>query len=287
MLFTSDCRHTNMQVHTPSPGFQPNSENSYYSLASCNLLQSRLVRCVADCINRSGGKVLDIGCGKGEFSSLLGVSVNYTGFDAAIEKSDCRHDRCRTIFPWDACSTFPFESECFDHVVSFWCLEHLSNPQVMLSEAARVTRSGGTIHLIFPNYDNPLRRCPSWWCDVEEDDSLRSLLRRPGIQRATRQTLRRIHYFVHQLGKQVWLDCKLSPVFQINPDPAYKRLPWSRDRDAIHIVSGRSVSRELSRLGCLSARDLEANYFSFLPVFGSFFRWSAECYIIATRPPGY
>ena len=64
------------------------------------------------------------------------------------------------------------------------------------------------------------------------------------------QVRRRLTYVARQFLKQVRQDLSSSfAPFEINLDPACLHLPWSRDRDAIHIVSSRSVLRYTAALG--------------------------------------
>jgi SAM-dependent methyltransferase len=259
-------------------GFDANSVSSYFGLTDENLVHNPRVRDIAAAISRQRSDVLDVGCGFGTFFHLLGDGVRYEGIDIALPKDGgCQPSRENCRLQWaDCCKPFPFEAGSFENVVSFWCLEHVGEPRRMLTEMARVLKPGGKLYLIFPNYDNPLRRCPSFWCDLGEDDSLQSLRRDFKFTRALRQVYRRAGYFVRQWAKQMVLDCSRLSVFEINKDPAYKYLPWARDRDAIHIVSGRSVTRFLTRAGL---RLLETNnnpWSSRIFLLGSFFRREPE-----------
>ncbi|MBN2037171.1 MAG: methyltransferase domain-containing protein [Chitinispirillaceae bacterium] len=46
----------------------------------------------------------------------------------------------------------PFENNTFDIVFSENVLEHVDSPEKVLAEAIRVCKTGGTIHMVFPNY---------------------------------------------------------------------------------------------------------------------------------------
>jgi SAM-dependent methyltransferase len=259
-------------------GFNVNSVGSYSGLTDENLVHNPRVRGIAAAISRQQSDVLDVGCAFGTFCHLLADGVRYVGIDIALPKDGgCQSARANCHLQWaDCCEPFPFETDVFENVVSFWCLEHVAEPRRMLTEMARVLKPGGKLYLIFPNYDNPLRRCPSFWCDVVEDDSLQSLRRKFRFARALRQAYRRVSYFARQWAKQMFLDCSRLFVFEINKDPAYKHLPWAPDRDAIHIVSGRSVRRFLIRAGLQLLETNNNPWLSRIPLFGSFFRHEPE-----------
>lgn len=229
----------------------PQERSLYYSIADNNLLGNAIVRSVADEISDAKAKVLDVGCGSGAFAKLLGRQVEYFGID--LHPPDLRHAdlACRaTIVQADACSQFPFADSSFDAVVSFWCIEHLLDPVRMLRECERMLSPNGWLLIMFPNYDSPLRRCPSWWCSKRDDDSLSAALGRFDPVEIATQGFRRTQYVMRQLIKQMRLDLQhaFTP-FEINTDPACKHQCWSRDRDAIHIVASRAVDRFARSLG--------------------------------------
>jgi SAM-dependent methyltransferase len=267
--------------------FDARKIDPYYGVSNENLLTSPLVRDIAAKVSKRQGRVLDVGCGLGTFFSLLHGDVEYDGVDISLPKeAPARSATGRCRLHWaDCCEPLPFASAMFDNVVSLWCLEHVARPRVMLAELVRVLKPGGELALVFPNYDNPLRRCPSYWCDLSEDDSIASLRRRFTLSRLFRQLYRRSAYFLKQWLKQVLLDLSRMALFEINTDPAYKHLPWARDRDAIHIVSGRSVVRFLRRQG-MSLMQMNNNSWPARILFiGGFFRREPEYGIIFIKRP--
>jgi SAM-dependent methyltransferase len=78
--------------------------------------------------------VLDWGCGTGEYRAPVeGLGHRYVGVDATGEAADVLADL----------HTLPFVSDAFDHLVTNAVLEHVSNPFVAVSEAARVLKPAG------------------------------------------------------------------------------------------------------------------------------------------------
>lgn len=101
-----------------------------------------------------GNKLLDIGCGLGEF--LSAVKTRGTK-KFGIDISEKYLDYCRDKFPnivlkqADVCEGLPFVDGFFDNVVSICVIEHVDNPTMLVREALRVCRMGGTACFVTPN----------------------------------------------------------------------------------------------------------------------------------------
>jgi SAM-dependent methyltransferase len=86
------------------------------------------------------GRVLDIGCGIGDFLAFrrrtIGVDVNPKLIayctERGLEAYEMPHDR------------LPFEDASFDGAILDNVLEHIADPQPLLAEARRVIKPGGT-----------------------------------------------------------------------------------------------------------------------------------------------
>ena len=107
---------------------------------------------------RAGRRVLDLGCGEGDFGAaaaeagadVLGVDVA----EEAIRRARARHPELRFEHVED---TLPADDATFDLV---WCsevLEHVLDTARLLSEARRVLRTGGVLAATTPGH-GPLRR---------------------------------------------------------------------------------------------------------------------------------
>jgi len=105
----------------------------------------------------TGVRVLEIGCGVGEFSRLLAErGARVTGADisrVAIEETGHRLEGFEgtEAIVADICAA-PFRDESFDLVVSLETIEHSSDPRKALAELVRVTRRGGRLIVSNPNY---------------------------------------------------------------------------------------------------------------------------------------
>jgi len=84
----------------------------------------------------SKGNLLDIGCGNKPYSSIFEPYItNYIG----LEHRDTPFNKNGIDLFGDGCN-LPFVDSCFDTIVSFQVLEHVKEPNEMLSEIFRVLK---------------------------------------------------------------------------------------------------------------------------------------------------
>ncbi len=108
-------------------------------------------------------RVLDIGCGDG--SKLIDVSktkkIQGYGVDVSrIAISLAKRRKTSFIFKKVNSEKLPFENNFFDIVFSTYVFEHLTDPEKVLNEMIRVTKKGGKIVIICPNFGSPLYPSP-------------------------------------------------------------------------------------------------------------------------------
>lgn len=121
-----------------------------------NSIRKQLLKFVIDEYKR--GKLLEIGCGSGRFYNHLlsmGYTGQYTGMD--LPEDIIRHNRL--VYPqghWISGSVYklPFENNSFDACYSLYVLEHLIYPENAIKEMLRVTKPGGEVILVFPDFIN-------------------------------------------------------------------------------------------------------------------------------------
>lgn len=98
-------------------------------------------------------RVLDVGCGVGEFSANLPPGTDFTGIDfnaTAIEegRSKGRNLICETVQ-----SHLGSNASSYDFVCSFQVMEHVSDPLPVLKAMVDLLRPSGTLVISVPNND--------------------------------------------------------------------------------------------------------------------------------------
>jgi SAM-dependent methyltransferase len=86
------------------------------------------------------GPVLDVGSGEGRLAGLLGESVTWIGVDSSSTQLAANPFQPLILADMRA---LPFRDGVFAEVVHLWCLYHVDEPAVAVSEARRVLRPGG------------------------------------------------------------------------------------------------------------------------------------------------
>jgi len=98
-------------------------------------------------------KILDLGCGDGVYSNRLkglGFEVVASDMDPGRFKY---HDSIR-FEAVDLGKPLPFTENSFDYVICLEVIEHLYNPDFVISEINRVLKSSGVLFLSTPNILN-------------------------------------------------------------------------------------------------------------------------------------
>lgn len=120
-----------------------------------------------ECLDLEQPRSLDLGCGRGWLTAVLGLLGPATGIDLsaqAVAGAQRRHPGCRFV-AGDAVSggTLAGEEGRFDLVVSQEVLEHVTDQALYVARAAAFLRPGGGLILTTPN-----RRNLAFWTEAEK-----------------------------------------------------------------------------------------------------------------------
>ncbi len=138
-------------------------KESYYHLAKKASIKSKHPGIIE--IKKLAGrnkKILDLGCGEGSKLNLiagknnLGFGVDLSSKAVKIAKKNYPH----LNFVRSDIESLPFKNEEFDLVYFTFVLEHLDRPEKVIREAARVTKMGGFLAFLSPNFGAPNRASP-------------------------------------------------------------------------------------------------------------------------------
>jgi len=95
------------------------------------------------------GKVLDVGAGESPWRDWLAPEAVYQGIDVGNATDFGMHGGRSDITYYDG-NVMPFGDETFDGALCIEVLEHTSDPELCLAEAARVLKDGAPILLSVP-----------------------------------------------------------------------------------------------------------------------------------------
>jgi len=96
------------------------------------------------------GRLLDIGCGDGEYA----YNLQKMGFDVLAADADAARFRYPQKVRFENCNItrkLPFKNESFDFLVLAEVIEHLKNPYDVVGELNRILKPGGKLVLSTPN----------------------------------------------------------------------------------------------------------------------------------------
>jgi len=104
---------------------------------------------------RDGGLVLDLGCGD---NSRLEAAKRVTHF--RLIGLDCAHEALTNNSDADLkivsdAAAVPIQQDTIDCITSRFVLEHLTNPDAVFKEVARILKPGGLFIVMTPNMFNP------------------------------------------------------------------------------------------------------------------------------------
>jgi SAM-dependent methyltransferase len=106
---------------------------------------------------QSGERVLDIGCGTGEFAEYLG-EVTYHGYDPSEEYVEAANEKFRHLGTFEVAGvgSAGFASSSFDLCIAHGVLHHLDDDlaRLLFADARRALVSSGRLVTIDPVFDD-------------------------------------------------------------------------------------------------------------------------------------
>jgi SAM-dependent methyltransferase len=113
---------------------------------------SRLARLLTRTVYLKPGRILDVGCGRGEYlQEFLRLGFSGAGVDGAASSAGFAAGCEIKTVDLDS-QAFPFPDAGFDFVFSKSVVEHLRRPEAMIAECLRVLKPGGTAVLMTPSW---------------------------------------------------------------------------------------------------------------------------------------
>ena len=140
------------------------SLNQYYDKldhSSAEAFRNTITKALAKASLARKGKALDLGCGNGDFSLRLAKVIQADEIYGVDVSENIREVSRSSIKAYKVNLNFeklPFPHNFFDVVFAVELIEHLLNPDNMLSEAYRVLSPDGVFLLSTPNLASGINR---------------------------------------------------------------------------------------------------------------------------------
>lgn len=105
---------------------------------------------VGELSNLAKGRVLDLGCGDGDYAKRL-KDIGFSVIAADIDKERFKYHREIEFQHCDIREKIPFPDGHFDYVILMEVIEHLRNPYMVMPQIYRIIKKGGTLIISTPN----------------------------------------------------------------------------------------------------------------------------------------
>ncbi len=99
------------------------------------------------------GKVLDLGCGDGDYAKRLS-DLGFEVIAGDIDRNRFKYHGEIEFRHCDITKEMPFPDNYFDYVLLMEVVEHLRNPYVVISEINRIIKKSGSLIVSTPNILN-------------------------------------------------------------------------------------------------------------------------------------
>lgn len=120
---------------------------------------SRLYYALQEIPNKKA-KLLDVGCGVGDFPDAFSVylpKMEIHAIDISKRAIDLAKKRNQKVhFKVANAEKLPYKDDTFDVVTCFDLIEHVEHPERVIQEIYRVLKPGGVFHTFIPTEDQPV-----------------------------------------------------------------------------------------------------------------------------------
>jgi len=188
------------------------SQLDYYTFMGFNADELRLRYATYAARFREGARVLDVGCGRGEFLELLATrKVGGVGIDAdeaMVSEVTRKGLQAVTTEAVPYLQAHPAE---FDGVFAAHLIEHLGPEAVqgLVREAAKALKPEGRLILVTPNPQNLQMQLRDFWID---------------LQHVRFYSVDIVRWIVHEAGLRE-IEIGENPSYRSGPALAHQRLP--------------------------------------------------------------
>lgn len=147
-----ECAHCQMRFCSPRPSAesltQLYSEVEDVVYAENEAGRIRTARSALRHINKTGKRLLDVGCGTGVFLHVArDAGYDVTGIEPSIDSSRRAREKGLSIMQGTITDSELEFHEPFDIITMWDVLEHVDSPAEFLSRGASLLREGGELHL--------------------------------------------------------------------------------------------------------------------------------------------